>query len=108
MHAMTSVTGVRIEIAKGCSTVVYITFITFKEAPQVAMMKLLDDLLKQGATLMRIPGLEDQSGILRLQAEGLSHSSLLCALKAFLEVFLIIAMCPTANCKRLCAALLVH
>ena len=73
MDALASVSGVRTEVARGCSTVVYITFITFKEAPQAAVMKLLDELLKQGATLMRIPGLEDQSGILRLQTEGLPY-----------------------------------
>lgn len=71
LDALTSMSGVRIEIARGCSTIVYMTFIKFKEAPQAAIVKLLGELLEQGAMVMRMPGLEDQSGVLKLQAEGL-------------------------------------
>ena len=75
MRAMTTLFGVRVEVARGCSTIVYISFITFKEASQAGVKKLLGELALQGAVLMRCPGFEEQSGVLNLQVEGLSSMS---------------------------------
>ena len=69
MDALTSMSGLAIEIAKGC-TIVYITFSRFKEASQASVMKLLGELLKLGATVTQSSECEHQSGILQLQVEG--------------------------------------
>ena len=69
LDALTSMSGVRIEVAKGC-TIVYITFIIFKEASQAGVMKLLNELSIKGATVTLCPGLDKQFGVLKLHAEG--------------------------------------
>ena len=71
--ALTSMSGVRVEVARGNSTIVYMTFITFKEASQMGVTKLLGELAMKGATLTRCPGLDDQSGILKLQTDGVQR-----------------------------------
>ena len=69
VDALASLSGVRVEVARGC-TVVYISFITYKEALQAGVMKLLNELSNNGATLTWCPGSGSQSGILKLQSTG--------------------------------------
>ena len=72
IDAMTNGSDVRVEIARGYSTVVYITFVTFKEAAQTGVTKLLGELAMKGAVLTHCPGFGHQTGVLNLQVEGSS------------------------------------
>ena len=72
MDALTSLSGVRMEVARGC-TIVYICFVTNKEASQAGVMKLLIKLSDKGATLTWFPGFGSQSGILKLQGTGVQY-----------------------------------
>ena len=64
------IADVHMEVAKGC-TKVYITFITFQEADQDSVHKMLGKLIVMRAQLTYAAGFEGQSGVLVLQPEGM-------------------------------------
>ena len=57
-------------VARGASTVVYITFLSFREVGQAAVDQMIGKLHRMGATLTYLVGEEGRSGALQLQADG--------------------------------------
>ena len=71
--ALGSASAVRtsLSVARGASTVVYITFISFREVHQAAVRQMIGKLVERGAKLTYLSGKEGRSGVLQLQADGL-------------------------------------
>ena len=62
---------IRVSVARAASTVVYITFISFREVDQAAVYQMIGKLHAMGAKPTYLSGNEGKSGVLRLHADGL-------------------------------------
>ena len=66
-----SLAQMSLNVARGASTVVYITFTSFKEAESAAVVQMIEGLQAKGATLTYLSGNEGTSGVLKPQAGDL-------------------------------------
>lgn len=57
-------------VARGASTMVYITFLSYREVGQAAVDQMIGKLHRMGAKLTYLVGEEGRSGALQLQADG--------------------------------------
>ena len=58
-----------VTVAKGASTVVYIT--SYREVNQAKVGQMVGKLTRMGASVKYLSGNKDKSGVLRFQAEGM-------------------------------------
>ena len=70
--ALGSASGARtsVSVARGASTVVYLTFVSFREVDQAAVDQMVGKLHRMGAKLTYLSGKEGRSGVLQLQDDG--------------------------------------